>query len=232
MIFIDRLSPNFSDRRDGKKPYILLLHYTDTMDVEQALQLLHNVDHQASAHYVVDTNGDIYRVIDEDKRAWHAGQSYWAGETDINSCSIGIEIQNPGHQFGYVPFHDVQMDAVEELCEDIMARHKILPHNVLGHSDVAPARKKDPGELFPWEGLARNGVGIWPQEIGTSPAKGEIYDLLVAYGYDPSLDEKTLITAFQRHFEPEAFQDPVFAGTATDETLRRIKSLLKQTGKG
>ncbi len=231
MIIIDAPSPNFNARKDGKKIKYLILHYTGSPTAFEALRLLQGDDpaHQVSAHYLVDETGGVTRLVDEAMRAWHAGKSCWEGETDINSCSIGIEIQNPGHEHGYVPFPDAQMQSVVALCLGIIGRHAILPQNILAHSDVAPDRKKDPGELFPWEDLAAQGVGLWPKNDDSDALKTEdIKPALFRYGYDPGLDEKTLITAFQRHFEPEAFLTPGTAGTPTPITAQRVQALTRQ----
>lgn len=219
-------SSNFGPRAADKKPYILVLHYTDTPTAKEALDLMRDPKHQASAHYLVDTDGSIIQLVNEDKRAWHAGKSWWQGEEDINSCSIGIEVQNPGHGHGYVPFPKEQMLAVRDLCKTIIQRHSILPRHVLAHSDVAPARKTDPGELFPWEWLASEGVGLWPASNGEE--RGDLKKLLEKHGYDPRLDEKTLLTAFQRHFEPEVFKAPEKIGLPTPDTLPRLNALLNR----
>ena len=149
MKIISHPSPNFGPRKDGKTPRHLILHYTDTKTGADALKIMCDPERQVSAHYMADDNGDIYQLVDESMRAWHAGQSYWEGESDINSTSIGVEIQNPGHSFGYQPFPDVQISAVIELCKAICARHDIKPWHVLAHSDIASDRKQDPGHLFP-----------------------------------------------------------------------------------
>lgn len=223
---IVRPSPNFGERRDGKKPVMLIMHYTDTKAFADTVNILTDPDREVSAHYAVDLDGTIVQLVDEEKRAWHAGKSFWAGETDVNSASIGIEIQNYGHQFGYRNFPAPQMKAVLELSQGIIKRWGILPQNVLAHSDIAPGRKKDPGELFPWAWLAENGVGLWPRATEGKKA-GDIKKLLIDYGYDHGLDIKILLEAFQRHFEPEAFRDNA-VGVLTERTLHRINSLLAQ----
>jgi N-acetylmuramoyl-L-alanine amidase len=228
MNIVDAPSPNFGPRKEGKKIKYLILHYTDTETSFEALKLLQGNDpaHQVSAHYLVDEDGTVMRIVDEANRAWHAGKSYWEGEEDINSCSIGIEIQNPGHTNGYREFPKEQIAALVELCQGIIERHGILPCHVLAHSDIAPERKADPGELFPWQELAEQGIGVWP-EPGEFE-KGDIKKILTKYGYDPRVDQKTLIKAFQRHFEPEAFLTPDSAGTETPDTVKKSQSLLKQ----
>ena len=231
MKIIDAPSPNFNAREDGKKIKYLILHYTGTATAFEALRLLQGGEkgHDVSAHYLVDEEGAVTRLVDEAMRAWHAGKSCWEGERDINSCSIGIEIQNPGHGNGYVPFSPEQMAAVAELCRDIIERYGILPQHVLAHSDVAPERKQDPGELFPWEELALQGIGLWPKlKEEDQVAAGEIKPLLIRYGYDDRVDEKTLVIAFQRHFAPQAFLKAEGAGKADQDTVGRAQALVRQ----
>jgi len=194
-------SPNFNDRRTGAAIQHLILHYTGMRTSDEAIARLRDPAGQVSAHYIVDLDGAIVQLVEENQRAWHAGVSFWAGETDINSTSIGIEIVNPGHEFGYVPFPEVQITAVIQLCEGILSRHAIPPYNVLAHSDIAPTRKMDPGELFPWVALAKQGVGLW---LAHEPEgkKRKTENDLVEYGYDVS-NLPAAITAFQRHFTPE-----------------------------
>ncbi len=150
-------SPNVEPRLKGLTPSILVMHYTGLPTVERALDVLSRVDCKVSCHYVVDVDGRIIQMVPEALRAWHAGLSYWEGETDINSASIGIEIQNPGHANGYPEFPAVQIEAVAALSRDIVARHGIEARHVLAHSDIAPGRKIDPGEKFDWKGLGRSG---------------------------------------------------------------------------
>ena len=154
-------SPNIEPRRPGFAPSIVILHYTGLLTVERALDVLSRPDCKVSCHYVIDEGGRIVQMVAEDKRAWHAGLSSWHGETDINSASIGIEIQNPGHMHGYPEFPDVQMRAVAALCRDLALRHDIAPERFLAHSDVAPGRKIDPGEKFDWPWLYGQGIGHW-----------------------------------------------------------------------
>ncbi|MBU6474412.1 MAG: N-acetylmuramoyl-L-alanine amidase [Alphaproteobacteria bacterium] len=228
MNVIDAPSPNFGPRPEGKKIKYLILHYTGTETSYEALRLLQggDKDHEVSAHYMVDEDGSVMRLVDESLRAWHAGKSYWEGETDINSCSIGIEIQNAGHDFGLPGFPDTQIAAVIELCREIMARHKILPCHVLGHSDVAPGRKKDPGEKFPWQKLAEAGIGAWP-ESGESE-EADIDKILTQFGYDPNAELKARITEFQRHFMPEIFATKEKIGVADPDTVQKLQSLVKK----
>jgi N-acetylmuramoyl-L-alanine amidase len=235
MIVADAPSPNFNPRADEKKPSLLILHYTDTLTGFEALKILQSEERKVSSHYLVDDNGHVMRLVPEEMRAWHAGKSWWNGETDINSVSIGIEIQNPGHTNGYVPFPPEQMQAVTLLCREIIARWKILPYHVLAHSDIAPARKMDPGELFPWEQLAQSGIGLWPEVTDTIALdaqellgnEAEARSLLTRYGYDPQADFRTVVTAFQRHFEPEVFREDR-AGEVTIHTVRRLMALNRQ----
>ena len=165
-----RPSPNF-DSRDGQAIDMLVLHYTGMPTAREALDRLCDAQAKVSAHYVVDEDGTIYQLVAEENRAWHAGVSAWRGHSNINQRSIGIEIVNRGHEFGYHPFPGEQMKSVATMCKGIVSRHAIPKRNVVGHSDVAPARKEDPGELFDWEGLAAQGIGLWPIPEKCSPLK-------------------------------------------------------------
>ncbi|HWA89710.1 MAG TPA: N-acetylmuramoyl-L-alanine amidase [Rhizomicrobium sp.] len=198
MTRIARPSPNH-DTRGGAGVDILVLHYTGMQTAEEALARLCDPAAKVSAHYTVDRDGTVYAHVPEEMRAWHAGVSYWAGARDINARSVGIEIVNPGHEFGYVPFPCDQIAAVIDLARAVIGRHAIPAKRVLGHSDVAPMRKQDPGELFPWKHLAEFGIGVWP-----TPAepRGDFLDRLARYGYDPEAPPKDVVTAFQRHFRP------------------------------
>jgi N-acetylmuramoyl-L-alanine amidase len=230
MIIAEAPSPNFGPRAAGKTPRLLILHYTDTKTAFEALQILQSKERQVSAHYLVDEAGQATRMVPEEMRAWHAGKSFWEGETDVNSVSIGIEIQNPGHTYGYVRFPEPQVKAVAELCRGIIARHRILANHVLAHSDIAPERKRDPGELFPWHYLSGQGVGLWPkidEDDKVTPDQEAIVSLLGRYGYDTKIDFKILLTAFQRHFEPEVFEVED-EGIPTRRTIPRLESLVKQ----
>ena len=209
---VDRPSPNFNDRPAGTRVDLLILHYTGMPTAEGALIRLCDPAAQVSAHYTVDEDGTAYRHVAEEKRAWHAGVSYWHGARDINDRSIGIEIVNPGHEFGYRAFPEAQIAAVIVLGRAIVSRHRIPAHRVLGHSDIAPKRKMDPGELFPWQRLAEEGLGIWPAKPPLDMSRSiQIPDIqadLAAIGYEcPAtgvLDEATraVVAAFQRHFRP------------------------------
>lgn len=229
---------NFEPRRGTRRPSILLLHYTGVETYAKAINWLTCAYSRVSCHYAVDEIGGITQMVSEDMRAWHAGEAVWQGETDINSASIGIEIHNPGHELGYPDFAATQISGVEALCRDIMTRHTIRPERVLAHSDVAPTRKKDPGEKFPWARLARAGIGHWvephpviPAEPGmgvgvAGPLVADIQLLLRKYGYGIEatglLDGRTefVVTAFQRHFRPERVDGRIDQSTIT--TLQRL----------
>lgn len=199
----ERPSPNHNARPEGVAIDMLILHYTGMVSGEAALERLCDSEAKVSSHYLVEEDGAVFRLVPEDRRAWHAGVSYWAGETDINGRSIGVEIVNPGHEFGYRPFPGAQMAAVTDLCLDILSRHPIPPQRVLGHSDVAPDRKQDPGELFDWRGLADAGIGVWPKNNeGAAPSLETVRELLTAIGYNPVLPLDVVVSAFQRHFRP------------------------------
>lgn len=232
-------SPNFDDR-GGKPVDILMMHYTGMESAEASMTRLRDPDARVSCHYLVEEDGAIFQLVAEDKRAWHAGRGCWQGEEDINARSIGIEIQNGGHDFGLPDFPEAQIDAVMALSWEIMGRHPISRANIIGHSDHAPDRKQDPGEKFPWARLAENGIGLWPGGQGASGAglkrgdEGERVQLyqydLAAYGYCAPRngvfgEETELATlAFQRHFHPETL-----TGEADAETRARLSALLRLT---
>ncbi|MHA1568607.1 MAG: N-acetylmuramoyl-L-alanine amidase, partial [Alphaproteobacteria bacterium] len=185
---IERPSPNH-DARPARTPVdILLLHYTGMATAEAALDRMCEAAAKVSAHYMVDEDGTVCALVPETRRAWHAGRSQWAGASDINGRSVGVEIVNPGHEFGYRPFPEAQMAAVVDLAREILARHPIPPARVLGHSDVAPRRKRDPGELFDWARLAREGVGLWPEDVSggpqNTPPVAEMQTMLARFGYE------------------------------------------------
>jgi N-acetylmuramoyl-L-alanine amidase len=198
-------SPNFDDRPPNTPVDILILHYTGMQTGAAAVARLIDPEARVSAHYTVDEDGTVFAHVAEERRAWHAGVSWWAGARDVNARSIGIEIVNPGHEFGYRSFPDAQIESVIELAREVVQRRKIPATRVLGHSDVAPARKMDPGELFPWGELALAGVGLWPQtrrhRLDVPFEAG-----LRAFGYglrpDMNVQPETVIEAFQRHFRP------------------------------
>ena len=232
----ERPSPNHGPRPPGVRPDILLLHYTGMRSAEAAISRLCDAEARVSAHYVIDEAGRISRLVQEDRRAWHAGRAVWAGRTDINSRSIGVELVNPGHAHGYRPFPDAQMTGLEWLCRDVMARHAIVPARVLGHSDVAPQRKEDPGELFDWSRLARAGIGIWPVPrpfpVGyETPSLSVVQADLRRLGYGlevtGAMDAETraVILAFQRHWLPWRL-----TGAPDPETGWRLQCLLAETG--
>ena len=189
---------------------MLVLHYTGMPDAASALARLRDPESRVSAHYLVDEDGAVSRLVPEERRAWHAGVAEWAGESDVNARSIGIELVNPGHEHGYRPFPEAQMAALERLAGAVVRRHRIPPRRVVGHSDVAPARKRDPGELFDWARLARAGVGLWPELPGPPPAgpapAAEACERLRAWGYAAPRagagDSAAVVAAFQRHFRP------------------------------
>jgi N-acetylmuramoyl-L-alanine amidase len=200
---VDAPSPNFDER--ALPVSMLVLHYTGMEDSASAVARLRDPEAKVSAHYLVDEDGRVLRMVDEEKRAWHAGRAFWRGLTDINSASIGIEIVNPGHEFGYRPFPEPQMGSLMPLVADIVARHRIRPPYVVGHSDVAPARKLDPGELFDWARLARLGLAMpRPATNLMDPlwTDGGFLLALERYGYDVH-KPKPAVEAFQRRFRPE-----------------------------
>lgn len=215
MTVIDRPSPNFGPRRAAAPVDMLLLHYTDMTRVADALDRLCDPAAQVSAHYVVGEDGTVWRLVPESARAWHAGVAWWAGESDINGRSIGIEIANPGHSHGYRAFPEAQMAALVELCRDILARHPIPPHRVLGHSDVSPGRKIDPGHLFDWRRLAGAGIGLWPADAGPASLSGRaVVEALATVGYrtgepDPAHPvNRAALAAFRRHWCPGTLDQP------------------------
>jgi N-acetylmuramoyl-L-alanine amidase len=158
MKIISKPSPNFGTRRNNLSVKMIVIHYTDMKTAQDALNRMCDKKAEASAHYMIDLDGTIYQLVEEEKRAWHAGVSFWDGETDVNSISIGIELVNKGHSNGYHPFPQEQMQSLIKLCKDIKTRYEIPAENIVGHSDVAPDRKQDPGHLFDWEMLAKNGI--------------------------------------------------------------------------
>jgi N-acetylmuramoyl-L-alanine amidase len=200
---IETPSPNFDER--GLPVTMLVLHYTGMQDAASALARLTDAEAKVSAHYLVAEDGQVIRMVDEDKRAWHAGRSYWRGITDVNSASVGIEIVNPGHEFGYRPFPEAQIEAVLTLSRKIIHRHRITRGNVVGHSDVAPARKEDPGELFPWALLAKHRLALpRPTKNLVDPLWNDASFLLALerFGYDVT-EQEAAVRAFQRRFRPE-----------------------------
>jgi len=221
---VARPSPNFDDRPNTTPIDMLVLHYTGMQTPEAALDRLCDAAAKVSAHYLIDEEGTVYALVEEDRSAWHAGVSFWRGATDINARSIGIELVNPGHEFGYREFPPPQMAALKELAVKILDRHPIPVRNVVGHADVAPARKTDPGELFDWAGLAAAGIGLWPDGDVSAGDPAEVPAMLSDYGYDVT-DAAAAITAFQRHFHPESL-----VGSADAETAGRLRALLERCG--
>jgi N-acetylmuramoyl-L-alanine amidase len=234
-----RPSPNHGERKLGAKPDMIVLHYTGMPDTKAALDKLCAPGSEVSAHYVVMEDGYIVQCVAEARRAWHAGGEVWEGQPDINSRSIGIEIANPGHSHGYPEFPKRQIAAVTTLCRSIFTRYRIPAWRVLGHSDVAPSRKRDPGEKFPWRVLHDAGIGLWvkPAPIfqggkifvlgENDPVIREMQLLLGKYGYDiptsGNFDAATrdVIAAFQRHFRPARVD-----GVADTSTIATLKSVL------
>jgi len=229
MRILERPSPNHDSRPGDGVVDMLILHYTGMRSATEALDRLCSPAAKVSSHYVIDEDGTLWRLVPEGRRAWHAGVAWWSGRRDINGASVGIELVNPGHEFGYRPFPEPQMSALETLAGDILRRHAIPPHHVLGHSDVAPQRKTDPGELFDWARLARAGIGLWPDFAALPPPAGSIAELqeqLAAIGYETpqtgAEDAATapVIAAFQRHFRPSRCD-----GKPDAETRQRIAAL-------
>jgi len=224
----DLPSPNQDDRLPGVPIDMLILHYTGMQTARDAIDRLRDPAARVSSHYVVDEDGAILRLVPEERRAFHAGVSYWRGNTELNGRSIGIEIVNPGHEWGYRDFPALQMAAVCDLCLEIIERHPIPPWNVVAHSDVAPDRKDDPGEKFDWRGLAQNGVGLWPEEVEAPVEAHSASALLAEIGYRTDLELGVVLRAFQRHWRPENVDGRLDAGTvARLAGLRRqVRSLL------
>lgn len=231
-------SPNFDART--APPSMIVLHYTGMESGEAALARLRDPQAKVSAHYLIEEDGRVFSLVAEERRAWHAGVAFWKGERDVNSASIGIELVNPGHEFGYRAFPDAQIEALIDLLTDIRRRWEIDDARIVGHSDVAPARKDDPGELFPWKRLAEAGHGVWiepPAAPGAPLGLGDegtgVFALqagLTRLGYDSAPSGKydedtvTIVRAFQRHWRPERFD-----GIADGETRARLVHLLRLT---
>ncbi|MBL8583222.1 MAG: N-acetylmuramoyl-L-alanine amidase [Rhizobiaceae bacterium] len=231
-----RVSPNFGPRRSPSQPDMIVLHYTGMQSGAAAEAWLCDPVSEVSSHYLVHEDGRVVQMVREADRAWHAGKSSWHGHGDINSASVGIEIVNPGHAFGYPDFPKRQIKSVIALCQDIQKRHRIAAERVVAHSDVAPGRKIDPGERFPWRQLAKAGLGVFVQPRpadtavllpGSSGERVEALQSMLAlfgYGieitgtYDPATE--VVVSAFQRHYRPERFDG--FADPSTLDTLRRL----------
>ena len=224
-----RWSPNADDRPPGCAVDTLILHYTGMPNAAAALDRLCDPSAKVSAHYLIDEDGSVVQLVPEELRAWHAGVSSWQGRACLNDCSIGLELVNPGHEWGYRPFTEAQYDACIALGLAILARRPIPSRRVLAHSDVAPARKQDPGELFDWPRLAAAGIGLWPRPgAGTPRAVDRLQSDLARFGYGvaPSghFDEAThlVVMAFQRHFRPTRVD-----GRPDQTTLARLDGLLE-----
>ena len=235
-------SPNHDERPPSAPIDILMLHYTGMRSAAEAIERLRDPAARVSSHYVVDEDGTVLRLVAEDRRAWHAGVSFWRGHTGLNDRSIGIEIVNPGHEWGYRDFPALQMASVCDLCLSILSRWPVPARNVVAHSDVAPDRKQDPGERFDWRGLAENGVGLWPEggaDLGTGGGVRDAAGLravraalaVVGYqvapegGLDPAL--AGVLRAFQRHWRAEAVTGQADAGTRA-----RLRAVAERVGGG
>jgi len=238
MNFFNRPSPNFDERQNGLKPEMVIIHYTGMKNTAAALAHLSDPASKVSCHYLIDEAGHIHRMVGEDKRAWHAGISAWRGQGDINSRSIGIEISNRGG----APYTPEQLVSLTRLCSDLMRRHGIPPENIQGHSDIAPHRKQDPGQHFPWQNMARQGIGHWPRPslrdrfntatVAKNPERLKRLFKTAGYPVDafgqdkPSLAE--LVTAFQRHYEPAVFKKAKNIGKPTARTIARLRALARR----
>ena len=263
MTILDYPSPNFDERRDGEKPSLIVLHYTACQSAEHALHVLsdpHNKPGRVSAHYMIHEDGTIYKMVDENKRAWHAGIGGWQGRVDdLNSASIGIEISNRSPVVGQTPegkdiygapnpYTKEQLVSLVALCHQIMHRHKIPAYNIIGHSDMAPNRKQDPGYHFPWRDLSKHGIGIRPKPTcvdkfnASAVAKDpvQLRDLFTQAGY-PTTDfspthkapsTESLIKAFQQRYEPEAYvQAGGKPGVATEKTVTLLRAVARDNAK-
>ena len=215
MTIIEALSPNQDDR--GVPVSLCVLHYTGMKTGEEALARMRDPEAQVSAHYMVEEDGRVFRLVSEDRRAWHAGVAEWRGQTDINARSVGIEIVNPGHEWGYRSFPEEQIRAVLALVGEITTRHGIGPAGVIGHSDVAPDRKEDPGELFPWDRLAARGLALptWREQMPNTEtlSQEEATVTLEAIGYAANrFGLAPCLTAFQRRFAPKLLGEGLTPG--------------------
>lgn len=246
MRLIDLPSPNHNHRPDGMAPDMLVLHYTGMRTAESALERLCDPEAKVSAHYLIDEDGTVYRMVHEKRRAWHAGVSHWRGHTDINSRSIGIEIVNPGHEWGYRPFPDAQMWSLELLSMALVKDWCIPAINVVAHSDIAPTRKQDPGELFDWKRLAAAGIGAWPEPTAEDDGPwtdAEVRRLLGRVGFGTAWDgpdgtpwdgghgtawdgvAAATMLAFERHWRPEGL-----TGRPDAESVRLLRALARVHG--
>lgn len=227
-------SPNFNERNAPQGLRYVVLHYTGMKDAQSALDRMCDPTTKVSAHYMIDGSGETFQLVEENQRAWHAGVCRWKDETDLNSLSIGIELVNPGHEFGYRPFPSAQIQALKILLADITRRHTFAADYLLGHSDIAPTRRQDPGELFPWKDLAAAGFGYWPESSPQTPqppcTPDTIHKLLRQVGYDcPDDDEaaaQAAETAFLRRYHPEQL-----SGGFTAESYARLVDLAEHMAK-
>jgi len=232
----ERPSPNHDSRGTSSRIDMLVLHYTGMRSAVAALDRLCDPAARVSAHYLVEEDGVVWRLVPETRRAFHAGLSCWEGERDLNPVSIGVEIVNPGHEWGYRPFAEPQMAAVERLCRDILSRYPIPAHRVVGHSDIAPNRKTDPGELFDWRRLARGGVGIWPEPCARTKDHRidwarAIADLAaIGYCVGAAEAEAFAVAAFQRRFRPACIEGVIDAETAA--RLAEVRGAFMQSRGG
>ncbi len=227
MAYRERASPNHDARPEGGRIDMLVLHYTGMKTAAEAIDRLCDPAAKVSAHYVIDEDGTVWRLVEEGRRAWHAGVSFWQGTKNVNATSIGIELVNPGHEWGYRAFPDAQMKALEMLGRALLERHPIPGDRVVGHSDVAPLRKQDPGELFDWPRLARARIGLWPTEPAPAPRDiGGAQAMLGRIGFrvprSGVLDDETrhVLIAFQRRFRPSRID-----GELDRETAARLASV-------
>ena len=236
----ERASPNHDARPVGCPIDMVILHYTGRRTAREAIARLCDPASGASSHYLVDEDGDVLHLVPEARRAWHAGVSYWRGKRALDARAIGIAVVNPGHELGYRDFPMLQLASVCDLCLEILSRHDVPARNFVAHSDVAPNRAADPGEKFDWEGLARNGVGLWPEDMPDPGTGGAVRDAaslrdvraaLAHIGYevapegplDPALS--AVLRAFQRHWRPEAVTGQADAGT-----LARLLAVARMVG--
>ena len=200
----DYKSPNFNQREDMKLLDTIIIHYTGMKNYQSALEYLCNLNSKVSAHYFINEEGKIWQIVDDEMTAWHAGVSKWLDRKNLNSSSIGIELVNPGHEYGYKNFSLSQYQSLEQLIEILIKKYNIKQDRILGHSDIAPLRKSDPGEKFDWKRLSKKGLSIWPKEILNIPqninSKNFLYNLLFEIGYDVENDFKSSLVAFKRHF--------------------------------
>ena len=217
-------SPNFNARAEHAKIEYIVLHYTGMKDTKSAIERMTDPAAKVSAHYLIDETGNIVQMVQESERAWHAGISFWKNQTDMNSASIGIELSNPGHEFGYRAFTPEQISSLKLLLEAITERHNMNRKRfLLAHSDIAPTRKQDPGELFPWEDFANIGFGVFPESTSNHFSHDTDEAILADIGYDVS-DYEAALQAFKRRFFPET----LLTTNNTEETRRRMLSVRNQ----